>query len=190
MNVDDKILDGCQAGHNKAQYDLFKLCYPHLMRICDRYHQNEIDARSDLNESFLKILTKLESFDRSRSFYSWCRQIVVRTIIDNFRKKKAKYKINFEEQEMIDASHMNQTMVMNEADLKCDAEELLGIIKNLPDSSRRIFNMHTLEGFSHAEIAKELKISEGTSKWHVHSARKILKKQIDILEKQKRMIYV
>lgn len=190
MEVSDALIQGCLDGNEKSQFDLFKLCFPHLMRICDRYHVNEIDARSDLNESFLKILTKLESFDRSKNFFGWSRQIVIRTVIDNFRKKKVKYAINFEDQEKLTGLDLSNTIVLNEADLICDADELLSIIKKLPDATRRIFNLFALEGFSHQEIAEKLEISTGTSKWHVHNARKQLQKQIKEMKYKKSGSYV
>jgi DNA-directed RNA polymerase specialized sigma24 family protein len=37
-----------------------------------------------------------------------------------------------------------------------------------------IFNMHALDGYSHKEIAEQLKISEGTSKSQFNRARKLL----------------
>ena len=61
------------------------------------------------------------------------------------------------------------------------AEDLVKIISCLPPSSRMVFNLFVIEGYSHKEIAEMLKISEGTSKWHVSFAKEKLKK---LLEKQ------
>jgi DNA-directed RNA polymerase specialized sigma24 family protein len=38
--------------------------------------------------------------------------------------------------------------------------------------------LFAVEGYSHREIAEQLEINEGTSKWHVNNARKILKEQL------------
>jgi RNA polymerase sigma-70 factor (ECF subfamily) len=35
--------------------------------------------------------------------------------------------------------------------------------------------MYAIEGYSHAEIAENLKMSEGTSKWHLSTARQKLR---------------
>ena len=42
--------------------------------------------------------------------------------------------------------------------------DLLKLIGELPIGYRTVFNLYAVEGFSHAEIAKKLDISENTSK--------------------------
>jgi RNA polymerase sigma-70 factor (ECF subfamily) len=63
---------------------------------------------------------------------------------------------------------------------KIDADELLNLIKKLPAATQLVFNLYTVEGFSHREITKMLNISEGTSKWHLSEARKQLRESIMI----------
>jgi RNA polymerase sigma-70 factor (ECF subfamily) len=41
-----------------------------------------------------------------------------------------------------------------------------------------VFNLYTVDGYSHKEIGEMLGINEGTSKWHLSNARKILKKKL------------
>ncbi|MEA1896092.1 MAG: sigma-70 family RNA polymerase sigma factor, partial [Bacteroidota bacterium] len=53
------------------------------------------------------------------------------------------------------------------------------IIQNLPERMRMVFNMYIIEGFSHQEIADMLEISVGTSKSHLHDARKQLQHNIN-----------
>jgi RNA polymerase sigma-70 factor (ECF subfamily) len=43
---------------------------------------------------------------------------------------------------------------------------------------RQVFNLFAIDGYTHKEIATMLGISEGTSKWHVHEARKKLKESL------------
>jgi RNA polymerase sigma-70 factor (ECF subfamily) len=67
-----------------------------------------------------------------------------------------------------------------------DVEELKHFIKALPEGRRQVFNAFVIEGYSHKEIAKEMGISEGTSKSQLFDAKKELKqfieKQIVILK--------
>ena len=66
---------------------------------------------------------------------------------------------------------------------KINYQDIMHLIQELPKNTRFVFNMHVMEGFSHKEISDELNISEGTSKWHLHEARKILKDKITKLNK-------
>ncbi len=46
-------------------------------------------------------------------------------------------------------------------------------------ATQTVFNLYILEGYSHKEIAQLLKISIGTSKWHLSEARKNLQAMIN-----------
>jgi len=175
MKIPDQILTACLSGKSHGQFELFQMCFPHMMKICDRYHKNDQDAKHDINEAFLKILTHLQRYDPERSFYYWMKQILVRTIIDNFRKKKAIYLSNYEEMETMNGSLHSSSVVWNDADLQLDADDILGLIKKLPNATQQVFNLFVMDGYSHVEIAEILGISNGTSKWHLFQARKQLK---------------
>ena len=54
-------------------------------------------------------------------------------------------------------------------------ESLRALLDKLPNSSQEVFQLYVLEGYNHMEIGSILGISEGTSKWHLNNARKILK---------------
>jgi RNA polymerase sigma-70 factor (ECF subfamily) len=62
-------------------------------------------------------------------------------------------------------------------------EELIGLVQSLSDSTRSVFNMFVIDGMSHREISENLGISEGTSKWHLFEARRILKMKVEKLYK-------
>ena len=66
-------------------------------------------------------------------------------------------------------------MDYNEADKRFDEEELLIMIRQLPPMSQKVFNLYVIDGYNHKEIGEQLNISEGTSKWHLSSARQKLK---------------
>jgi RNA polymerase sigma-70 factor (ECF subfamily) len=51
-------------------------------------------------------------------------------------------------------------------------------IAKLPPASQQVFNLYFIDGYKHQEIAELLNISEGTSKWHLNSAREKLKEML------------
>ena len=57
---------------------------------------------------------------------------------------------------------------------------LLGIIQELPDRYRLVFNLYALDDYTHKEIADMLNISVGTSKSNLSRARLILKEKIEL----------
>ena len=107
---------------------------------------------------------------------------MVNTIIDEFRRDK-KRRDHQSEIDLNDADHLSP-VDWNEAAQQLDAEELERLIQELPETSRAVFNLYAIEGFSHKEIGKLLGLSDGTSKWHVSFARKTLQEKLKVITKQ------
>lgn len=173
MLVEQTLLLDCQNNVRRAQFELYHKCFGILMSICLRYEKNSQDAEGLLNMGFLKIVTKLDKYNPDVPFEAWIRRIMINTIIDEFRKnKKAKESLEYTD---FNGVHESRSVSYNEADLLFDAEELENMIQTLPPVTQKVFNLHVLDGYSHKEIAADMEMSVGTSKWHVSNARKILR---------------
>jgi RNA polymerase sigma-70 factor (ECF subfamily) len=59
-----------------------------------------------------------------------------------------------------------------------DEEQILRFIADLPAGFRVVFNLFAIEGYSHAEIADLLGITESTSRSQLARARKQLQEAI------------
>jgi RNA polymerase sigma-70 factor (ECF subfamily) len=59
----------------------------------------------------------------------------------------------------------------------------MGLLKRLPDISRNVFNLYVIDGYTHKEIGDLLEISDGTSKWHLSNARKLLRDMVEKISK-------
>jgi RNA polymerase sigma-70 factor (ECF subfamily) len=58
------------------------------------------------------------------------------------------------------------------------SKELMELIATMPDGFRVVFNMYAIEGYNHQEIAKELNITEGSSRSQLSRARVWLQERI------------
>jgi len=177
MEINPQLLQDCAKGDRKAQFQLYKRCYSMLMGVCMRYKKDENEAASILNAGFLKILTNINKYRPEVPFQAWIKRIMINTIIDEFRKnRKVKELIeytNFEREE-----EYHNLVDYGLADSLFDAEALELLIKKLPPVSQKVFNLYAIDGYRHKEIAELLGISDGTSKWHLSSARKRLQEMI------------
>lgn len=179
MKVNPQLIKDCIRGNRKAQFQLYKSCYSLLMGVCVRYKKNEADAAAVLNAGFLKILTKLDTFRQEVPFEAWAKRIMINTIIDEFRRdRKVKELIDYVDMSGLD--YRNHGFDYNLAEKTFDAEALEILIRRLPPVSQQVFNLYAVDGYKHREIAEMLKISEGTSKWHLSFARK---KLIELMKK-------
>ena len=68
----------------------------------------------------------------------------------------------------------NEPAVTNQALHNISTNEIMVEIQKLPPTTHVVFVMYVIDEFNHREIAKQLQISQGTSKWYLSEARKFL----------------
>ncbi len=143
------------------------------MSICRRYQKSRGDAEDVLQESLVKIFSKLKSFDTKRgSFSSWSNTVVINENLMAIRKSKSDVDIV-----NIDTASLE---FYSEKDVVFDlsTDQLLRIVQSLPKGYSTIFNLYVVEGYTHKEIAEILHISIGTSKSQLHKAKVLIRKTI------------
>jgi RNA polymerase sigma-70 factor (ECF subfamily) len=153
-----------------------------MLGICLRYCKNRADAEDVLQDGFIKVFSNITNFRQEGSFEGWIKRIMVNTAIDYLNKKQ---RLNHQ----MDYDHFEETLEVeneerddtNYADINLSHEELLSIIRSLPDGYRVVFNMYAIEGYSHRDIAEMLNISINTSKTQLFKARKLIRKKINIM---------
>ena len=158
------------------------------MAIGRRYHGNDDEAGGAVNGAFLKILDNLDKYGPEVPFEAWIRRIMINSLVDEYRRnRKVRELVEYRDLESVPPTV--SPIDFNLADLKFGAEQLELMIQRLPPVSRKVFNLHAIDGYSHVEIGNLLDISEGTSKWHLSFARKKLQEMIkESLSSSKKVI--
>jgi len=163
------LVQGCIRQDRRFQKLLFEKYFSDMMSVCMRYARDNDDAKDILQNSFIKVFAKFAMYTGEGTLKGWIQSIVVLTAIDHYRRQQRENKnvvAEFEDWESGEEAEI-------ESDLA--AEEIMKSVQMLPNMQRTVFNMFAIEGFSHKEIAKELEITEGTSKWYLCEARRTLK---------------
>jgi len=168
-----ELIAGCIKNDRKAQERLYKSFYESMMNLCVRYMKDEDDAKLVLNTGFLKVFNNIDKYDAKKAvLYTWIRTIIINSCLDHIKSKQNTIVTNELQEET------NTAQAEAEITTKVNVNEILLLIRNLPAATQAVFNLYVVEGYSHKEIADLLKISEGTSKWHLSEARKNLKMQL------------
>lgn len=182
MIIDNEILQRCIQNDQRAIKQLYEYCFHKLMPLCARYHNNKEDARSSLNIAFVKIIKSLPSVDlTSLSFNGWSKRIMSNVLVDEYRSRKIQnehYIKKETERELENTSLSSGNDGIDTLNYEC----LLQLIQRLPETTRIVFNLFAVDGYSHNEIVEMLDMPLGTSKWHVSNARKLLREYIDEIE--------
>lgn len=172
MDIQSELIQACIKRERKAEYELYKITFSYLMSICIRYTRNQDKAKEVLNMGFLKILNNLKKYDSAAPFKPWIRRIMINTLINEYKKEKIHTQnIQYVEQyyETDEFSEFNQAVT------RIDAQQVYHFIEQLPPATQQVFNLYFIDGYKHREIADLLEITEGTSKWHLNSAKEKLK---------------
>ena len=177
MNIESRLIKQCIQGDRKAQLRLYDQCYSYMMAICIRYCRDRQEAGSRLNFAFLKVLQHLEQYDGIGSFKAWVSKITLRSIIDEFRSQQKHYQNHEYQGDPVAENNWPHTE-LNDIVASINLDQLLAMVQQLSFMDRQVFNLFAIDGYTHKEIASMLNISEGTSKWHVHEARKKLRERL------------
>jgi RNA polymerase sigma factor (sigma-70 family) len=141
------------------------------MAIAMRYAVDEHEAADIMSHAFVKMFRSISSFDETKgNFHGWLKRIVINESLDHIKQRS---KFSHEEIETAEEPAITNAVIE-----KTDAAAIMELIKQLPPATHAVFVLYAIDGYAHKEIATQLKISEGTSKWHLSEARKILQQKL------------
>ena len=169
---DIQLIEACRKGDRAAQRALYDRLAPRMFPVCIRYIGDRSLAEDTLQDGFLTLFTRLDSYKGEGSFEGWARRIFVTTALMSLRKKDA-LKVSDELEVARGIPTELATQVEN-----LGYKELMELITGLPAGFRTVFNMYAIEGYSHKEIGETLGISEVTSRSQFSRARALLQSKI------------
>ena len=145
-----------------------------VYRLCFSYLKNVTDTEDIVQETFVKVLGRIETFQYTGngSLYRWIRRIVINKALNDLRGIRKKGVLqDFPLKDDIAEPTEEEILAIPQ-------EKMLEWISQLPELRRAVFNLYCIDGYSHKEIAKLLGISEKGSAGVLAKARKQLKQKI------------
>lgn len=172
----EQIIQGCLVGDRISQKALFDRYSGKMLAVCSRYSRHLMEAEDLLQDGFIKVFTNLDQYKFEGPFEQWIRRIMINNAIKNCHRKSF-------QNEYSAGDDLPETYEDPEAIDSMSERELLGMISELPDGYRMVFNLYAIEGYSHKEISESLKIEESTSRSQLVKARKVLQDKLLKLQK-------
>ena len=123
--------------------------------------KNPVITEDILQDTFIKVHTKLHTLKDADKLKSWLFSIARYTILDYFRIHKNE--ISVEDLELESEPEPNQ---------HSEQDCLRGIIKNLPKKYRDPLFLADIKGLKQQEVANQLHVSLSTVKSQIQRARK------------------
>ena len=173
---DQHLIDSCKRGDRTSQKVLYDSLAPKMFSICIRYIGDRTAAQDVLQDGFVTLFSKLDSFKGEGSFEGWARRIFVTTALMELRKKDA---LKMSEELEVVRGVKAETVGQLE---NISYRELMSLVTSLPPGFRTVFNLYAIEGYSHKEISQMLEITETTSRTQLRRARLWLQDKIKSLK--------
>jgi RNA polymerase sigma-70 factor (ECF subfamily) len=171
-NEDEVLVRKAQQGDEGAFEQLYRWHVNRVYAVCLRLCCDAVTAQELTQDAFVRAWERLDSFRHESAFSSWLYRLTVNVVLGD-RRSRQRRAAKMAEAESIDGLYSGSEAPSHETRLDLEAAIAL-----LPDGARQVFVLHDVEGYKHEEISNLIGIAPGTSKAHLHRARKVLREQL------------
>jgi RNA polymerase sigma-70 factor, ECF subfamily len=185
---DADLIKAAKTGDQRAFSALVARYEETVYRFSFKICRDREKAEETLQDTFVNVFRKLESFDGKSKFSTWLYTIVTRNCLMKLRKTKMR---SAEEPlEIFDGTSTDQqgrgkeiaTWEANPSEVLLDKElrTLLDrSIGKLPEEYRVVFVLRDVEGRSTQETAKILRLTQEATKSRLRRARAFLREELN-----------
>lgn len=176
--VDADLIDRCKQGDERAWAQLVEVTHREVYTLCLRILRDPSDAADATQDAYVKAWRGLGGFRGDALFTTWLYRIASNAAISRHRSRSRRRSHETgAEDEMFDEVAA-PGVVEDAAAARLDVADLEKALARLPEHYRAAIVLRDVYGFSMAEIASQLHISETAAKVRVHRGRKKLKEMV------------
>ena len=171
--TEQKAIEGCKKQDRISQKYIFDMYSDGMLMLCVRYVKSLPDAEELMLNGFYNFFKTIARFvyNGGSSIGGWLKKIMVNECLMFLRKKEG-FKL-------IEEEHAADISVEGDPLGHMNANEIFQIIMKLPAGYRTVFNLFSIEGYSHKEISALMGISTGTSKSQLNKAKIMIQKVME-----------
>lgn len=168
----DDWISRARDGDVAAFEQLYRRYLGRVYAMCLRLTGNAANAEECTQDAFLRAWDHLSGFRGESSFGTWLIRIAINASLQCIKREHRHLRL-------ISPAKEDWLESLPAPGSSPDAElDLENMIAALPTAARVTFVLHTIEGYSHEEIAKLTDTAVGTCKAHVHRARQLLQARL------------
>ena len=181
---DNELIERFSRGCEISFEEVVKRYQTKVHNLAMRLTRNEEDAEEVLQDVFVTVYRKIESFEGKAKFSSWLYRITVNAAFMKLRKKKQDHSVSLED---LAPSVQNQAREQGSLFLASSdsvainrevRDALEGAISRLPDDYRAVFVLRDVDGLSNKEVSDILGLSIPAVKSRLHRSRLMLRKKL------------
>ncbi len=170
--ADTALARRAAAGDARAFETLYRRHVDRVYGLCVRLVDGDrAKAEQYAQDAFVRAWEKIGSFRGESQFSTWLHRLTVNVVLGEYRLLKRW--VTFDD--AVGDAEVEPAMAEHPQQRAGDRLDLERALARLPKAARTVLILHDIEGYRHDEIAAIGGIAVGTSKAHLHRARKLLK---------------
>lgn len=174
---DEALARSAAAGDRQAFAGLLSLYYDRIHRMAWRWSGSAQAADDIAQDVCVKLAGAIRGFSGEAAFATWLWRIVYNAAVDHTRRNRH---LSLVGSDVVTALIDGTDAATPETEAM--ARDLWTAVRALPTQQRDAVLLVYAEDLSHAEAAAVMNVSEKTVSWHLHEARKTLKKLLEAAE--------
>lgn len=149
-----------------------------------RLTRNPEDAEEVLQDVFITVYRKIDSFEGKAKFSSWLYRITVNAAFMKLRKRKQDPALYIEDLSLnnVNDYKFEKSLTVIPSDsraVSCEMREAIeSAIAKLPDDYRAVFILRDIDGLSNKEVGSILDLTIPAVKSRLHRSRLMLRKRL------------
>jgi RNA polymerase sigma-70 factor (ECF subfamily) len=163
------LIKRCKKSDKNAQLDVYKAYYKAMYNTAYRILKDNFEAEDIMQEAFLTVFTKMDTYKGEVTFGAWLKRIVINKSLTQLKKNNRYNEVKMEvipnddvEEETIDYTGLK-------------AKSVLTCLQSLKENYRLVLTLHLIEGYDYEEIAQILEYTNENVRTTVSRAKKKLK---------------
>jgi RNA polymerase sigma-70 factor, ECF subfamily len=168
-----ELIRRAQEGDQQAFTILYTSHKRRIYSLCLRMVHNVEDAEDLMQEAFLQVYRKLNTFRGESAFSTWLHRVAVNVVLMSLRKKPWR-ETSIEEVAGPADNETPPPVLGTEDELLTHSVDRIALERALgclPPGYRLVFALHDILGYEHQEMAEILGCSAGNCKSQLHKAR-------------------
>jgi len=182
---DENLVLETLAGNQTSFQLLVERYQERIFSLARHYTRNATDVEDLVQDTFLKAYSRLDTFQRQSSFFTWLYRIAVNTILDGIKRRSRSPVRAVEDPEAVGAPGDPRAVGaprISGPSAGMEREEIAritqGILEEMPEIFRAVLVMREFEDLSYQEMAEVLQISIGTVESRLFRARARFKERL------------
>jgi RNA polymerase sigma-70 factor, ECF subfamily len=171
---DEVLAERVQRGDREALERLVMRYLRPIHAVTASYLSERADVEDAVQETFLRVLDRIATYQPARPFAPWLYQIARNVARDRITTNTRRGTEPLPD-DSVAGTAADPELVLEQNEIR---RHVATAIAELPEQQRTAFRLHDVEGYTTNEIARIMGLSPGTVRSHVHYARRALRRTL------------